>query len=162
MAVEKRTLDQTYVNARNVRARLFYELHPQPKCTPILRRKRLLYTKSLPLFPIQTTENILESPSGRVVKVITPCKNRIRFHNKVSVIRIPSREMYPESIKKNIWRTLQEISENARRNTIEFAADRWDWRRATEDEAMYVAPNGERIHPVHVRLDFTQKRRADV
>jgi hypothetical protein len=27
---------------------------------------------------------------------------------------------------------------------------------------MYVAPNGERIHPVHVRLDFTQKRRADV
>ena len=31
-------------------------------------------------------------------------------------------------------------------------------RRATEDKDMYVAPNGERIHPVHVRRDFTRTR----
>jgi len=154
MAVEKRSLDQTYVNARNVRARLFYDSPPE-KRTPILRRHhRLRYTKSPPLSSVSGKENILYSPSRSSSKLTTPYKNRIRFYNKVSVVRIPSRDQYPESIRKSIWGSMKEISENARRNSIEFAAEGWDWRRATEDHDMYVAPNGERIHPIHVRRDF--------
>ena len=161
MAVEKRSLEQTYVHSRNVRARLFYQLHPEPKHTSILKRHR--YTKT-PLNTISFHQNTpCQDPSTKIVT--PPCKShRIRFYNKVSVLRIPSRYQYPESMKKNIWGTMKEISENARRNTIEFAAEGWDWRRATEDDAMYIGPNGERIHPVHVRRGrFSPKRKlADV
>jgi hypothetical protein len=57
-------------------------------------------------------------------------------------------------MKQSLWGTLKEIHENARRNTIEFAAEGWDWRAATEDDAMYVTPSGDRIHPAHVRRVF--------
>jgi hypothetical protein len=168
MAVEKRARDQPCSDPRNVRARLFYQLHPQaPNTSPILRRKnRLRYTKSPPLSPIHTKENIDDVPNGSTVKVTTlPCKNRIRFFNKVYVVRIPSRDQYPDSIKKTIWGNLREISENARRNSIEFAAEGWDWRRAIEDDEMYVDPSGDRIHPVHVNRDFRPpfiRKHADV
>jgi hypothetical protein len=154
MAIRKRTLDETCYSdhARNVRARLFYHLHPAPKCTPILRRQqRLRYTQSPPPRPI-ANENV-----GLEFELESPRRNGIRFDNQVIVRRIPSRFQYPEAIKKSIWTPMKKIRENAHRNSIEFAADGWDWRTALEDDDMYVAPNGERIHPVHVRRDFRQQ-----
>lgn len=164
MAVEKRNLDQTRVKSRNVRARLLFysQLHPQGKHTSILRRKR--FRSSAQFRAISSKENIHESSDiDSAVKVVTPCKH-IRFHNKVKVLRIPSHELYPDDMKINIWSTQKEILENARRNTIEFSFDNWDWRGATEDEAMQLAPNGQRVHPVHVRQHFSnnEKTSADV
>ena len=144
---------------RNVRARLIHRMQSasQSHCTPILKRQR--YTaSSQPLIPLQPKENIVESSEGPLKDAIPECKRRIRFYNKVTVVHIPSRFHYPELMRKSLWGTLKEITENARRNTIEFASEGWDWRAATEDEAMYVAPNGERIHPVHVRQAYLRKQ----
>jgi len=79
-------------------------------------------------------------------------RNSVRFHSKVLVMRIPSRNQYPESIKRNLWCSLSEIARSAQRNTIEFSSEGWNWRSAVEEESMYVHPKtGQYIHPVHIR-----------
>eukprot|EP00533_Pseudo-nitzschia_delicatissima_P015866 CAMPEP_0197266432 /NCGR_PEP_ID=MMETSP1432-20130617/3001_1 /TAXON_ID=44447 /ORGANISM="Pseudo-nitzschia delicatissima, Strain UNC1205" /LENGTH=172 /DNA_ID=CAMNT_0042731301 /DNA_START=175 /DNA_END=693 /DNA_ORIENTATION=- len=79
-------------------------------------------------------------------------RNNVRFHSKVLVMRIPSRNQYPEHMKRNLWCSLSEIARSAQRNTIEFSSEGWDWRSAVEEESMYVHPKtGQYIHPAHVR-----------
>ena len=151
MAVEKRPLEHSLVNKRNVRARLVHRFNPEKSFTPILRQHR--YTEASSPSPLPPKEDIVE-PEEPLKDATSPLKRRITFYNKVSVVHIPSRHHYPELMRKSIWGTMREISDNARRNTLEFASEGWDWRAATEDDAMYVAPNGERVHPVHVRREF--------
>eukprot|EP00531_Pseudo-nitzschia_arenysensis_P008574 CAMPEP_0116143564 /NCGR_PEP_ID=MMETSP0329-20121206/15519_1 /TAXON_ID=697910 /ORGANISM="Pseudo-nitzschia arenysensis, Strain B593" /LENGTH=249 /DNA_ID=CAMNT_0003638895 /DNA_START=72 /DNA_END=821 /DNA_ORIENTATION=+ len=87
----------------------------------------------------------------REVSCTSP-RNSVRFHSKVLVMRIPSRNQYPEHMKRNLWCSLSEIARSAQRNTIEFSSEGWDWRSAVEEESMYVHPKtGQYIHPVHVR-----------
>ncbi|KAG7353766.1 hypothetical protein IV203_003121 [Nitzschia inconspicua] len=95
-------------------------------------------------------------------KPVTPPRpvpsNNVSFYHKVQVMRIPSRKQYPEDIKKSLWASLSEISENARRNSIEYTAEGWDWRTVLEEDDMYVHPRtGEHVHPVHVQREY-QKR----
>jgi hypothetical protein len=139
MGVDKRDFKQSCIKA--VRK----EQVSKRRATPIL--KRLRYTKS----PDPLSSRNENLPSPRRLYFGKPLKNRIHFYNKVQVVYIPSRDHYPESMKTSIWSNMAEIQRNARRNTIEFAAEGWDWRRACEDEAMYLSPQGERIHPVHIR-----------
>jgi hypothetical protein len=91
---------------------------------------------------------------------------RIRFHQKVAVHCIPARHHYSDEERRGIWNDMRELRVMARRNTIEFASEGYDWRRATEDDAMI---NG--IHPVwEQHRDFqpyrskirTKSRGADV
>ena len=82
----------------------------------------------------------------------SPQRKSIRFYSKVLVMRIPSRNQYPEYMKRNLWCSLSEIARSAQRNTIEFTSEGWDWRSAVEEDSMYIHPKtGQYIHPVHVQ-----------
>ena len=73
---------------------------------------------------------------------------RIHFYNRVAVHRIPGRDLYTDDVRRSLWHNSKELTKLANRNTIEFAADGYDWRRAAEEEDMYKLPTGELIHPV--------------
>ncbi len=86
-------------------------------------------------------------------------QRRIRFYQKVAVHCIPARHHYPPETKERIWNNMTEIREMVRRNTVEFASEGYDWRKAAEDDAMLLTPDGERVHPVwKQRLDFQPTR----
>jgi hypothetical protein len=76
---------------------------------------------------------------------------RLTFNEEVSVCPIPKRQEYSKRIREHLWNSPAELMLNCERNSIEFAAEGWDWRNSLEDEYMYrcVATN-ELIHPVHV------------
>jgi len=75
----------------------------------------------------------------------------IKFNENVAVIPIPKRDEYSDRVRDRLWCNVQELNRNVQRNTIEFAAEGWDWRTTIEDDGMYVCTeSGEKIHPVHV------------
>jgi len=51
----------------------------------------------------------------------------------------------------------EEIYHNAARNSVEFAAEGWDWQSVIEDEKMYICSvSGELIHPIHAsQMEFS-------
>jgi hypothetical protein len=64
--------------------------------------------------------------------------------------------MYPEQVKKHLWNDLEEVSKNAVRNLIEFAAENFDWKQAVEDNQFLISPSsGKKVHPAHLHwLDY--------
>lgn len=82
-------------------------------------------------------------------------KKRLDFNETVEVVPIPMRNEYSNRVRSRLWSNAVEIHENAARNSIEFAAEGWEWRSVTEDERMYVCvATGELIHPCHYEADF--------
>lgn len=69
---------------------------------------------------------------------------------EVAIVPIPKREEYTQRVKQSLWTSGSELYENAVRNSIEFAAEGWDWRKAVE-ECNMIPINGsdELIHPIH-------------
>ena len=75
-------------------------------------------------------------------------RRRVGFSSTVSIIPIPSRLDYPAQVRSAVWSDKKEISEMTARNMVEFAAEGWDWRNATEEEHMLFL-DGVCVHPVH-------------
>jgi hypothetical protein len=99
-------------------------------------------------------------------KAVTPpppvSTHKVSFFHKVQVLRIPSRKHYPEDMKKNLWASLSEITENAKRNSIEYTAEGWDWRTVLEEKDMYRHPRtGEYVHPIHVHREYQKRAMAE-
>ena len=59
------------------------------------------------------------------------------------------RTEYSSLVKARIWSSANELTQNAARNTLEFAAEGFNWRNVADDEQMVQSPSGERIHPIH-------------
>jgi hypothetical protein len=69
------------------------------------------------------------------------------------VVPIPMRHDYSNRIRGFLWDTPEAMQESISRNTLEFAADEWDWQKALEEDAHYYNPNtGEYIHPIHLEI----------
>ncbi|KAL7543975.1 hypothetical protein ACHAXR_013470 [Thalassiosira sp. AJA248-18] len=79
----------------------------------------------------------------------TRSKRRVSLHNDVAVVPIPMRTEYSNLVRGRIWSSANELYQNAARNTIEFAAEGFDWRNVANDEQMVRSPSGEHIHPIH-------------
>jgi hypothetical protein len=86
---------------------------------------------------------------------------RCTFNEEVVVCPIPKREEYSKRIKERLWLSAEDMMLNTHRNSVEFAAEGWDWRNTPEDDEMYrcLATN-ELIHPIHIdnqRLETQEK-----
>jgi len=102
-----------------------------------------------------STGNLCQLSDGSTVIVRKNRKRsrRVSIDRAVSVMPIPSRGEYPELVRERLWSNPLEMYQNAARNSIEFAAEGWDWRKVYEDENMYVcSQSGELIHPIHYYL----------
>ena len=76
---------------------------------------------------------------------------RLTFNEEVSACPIPKREEYSKRIREHLWSSSRELMFNCERNSIEFAAEGWNWRNSLEDDQMYrCVATGELVHPVHV------------
>lgn len=71
----------------------------------------------------------------------------VHFHTTVSGVIIPRASDYPLTIRQKIWASFEEIQANANRNIIEFRADNWDWKMATEENCMVLESLGKLVHP---------------
>jgi hypothetical protein len=97
-----------------------------------------------------------DSNIGDDTVIASSKRKSLTFNQYVDVISIPNRNDYSRRIRAKLWSTAVELHMNASRNTIEFAADGWDWRAATEEDQMPRCPKTkEPIHPIHA-CDYTQ------
>ena len=72
----------------------------------------------------------------------TPAPKKVRFHrNAVSRTQhIPSRHSYTQREKNTIWTSIKDLKINAKRNTIEYKYDGWNFCDATEESNMIIDP----------------------
>ena len=75
----------------------------------------------------------------------------IQFNSSVDIVTIPSHTTYPDTVKKNLYSSSDEIKQNAQRNRREFAAEQWKWENVVEEDQMFFDKRSkEHIHPVHL------------
>jgi hypothetical protein len=86
-------------------------------------------------------------------------RSAVSFDNSVTVHLIPKHDQYSSQIRHSIWMDPQEMEATVARNALEFAAENWDWRRATEEKDMVLmedprSKTGEPmiVHPVHFMM----------
>jgi len=85
---------------------------------------------------------------------------RVSFNDMVEVRYVPLHSDYSQRIRQKYWNSAQELWDMAARNSIEFAAEGYDWTRAVEEED-FTRWGGQLIHPAHTQnSQFMALRRA--
>lgn len=80
-------------------------------------------------------------------------RRSLTFDEQVSVVEIPRREQYSKRIQEHMWNSAEVLQSNVMRNTIEYAADGWNWEAVCEEDQHIVCrESGELIHPVHQEI----------
>jgi hypothetical protein len=76
---------------------------------------------------------------------------KVSFDATVLVHSIIHAKDLSARFKRTIWMPPRELEEALHRNSIEFAAEGWEWQNATE-EADFVLVGTQYIHPAHILL----------
>eukprot|EP00980_Cylindrotheca_fusiformis_P001592 scaffold363_cov56-Cylindrotheca_fusiformis.AAC.11 len=77
-------------------------------------------------------------------------KKSVTFKEVVTIRTIPHFARYPQELKRDLWNSSDEIRRMVQRNTIEFRAEGWDWRKVIlEDQMRYNIVTGDLVHPAH-------------
>jgi hypothetical protein len=94
-------------------------------------------------------KDLAKAAAASQSKVTSPGKKcAVSFDTSVQVHTIPARVDYSKRMRCALWTHPMEMQQNAARNSLEFAAEGWDWRQVADDEDMVIYA-GERIHPIH-------------
>mmetsp|Transcript_36661 Transcript_36661/g.76933 ORF Transcript_36661/g.76933 Transcript_36661/m.76933 type:complete len:182 (-) Transcript_36661:219-764(-) len=100
--------------------------------------------------PLHYAYNHLEEKDRREPRE-SKQKKGVNFQETVTVALIPMRTEYSRRIRTKIWIDQLELSQNAERNLVEFAAEGYDWQSACTERHMYFCEETkELIHPVHI------------
>mmetsp|Transcript_298 Transcript_298/g.828 ORF Transcript_298/g.828 Transcript_298/m.828 type:complete len:234 (-) Transcript_298:171-872(-) len=132
-------------------------LEPVAETTSLFSAMRLM-----PSSASSSSDDSSEVPPKTTTSPPTTSSRRLRFHDTVSVVAIPSRNQYSDRIKQCIWSNKWELREMAQRNLVEFESEGYDWNNVVMEEDMYIdSKNGSLIHPCHVDAGYKQKNNAD-
>ena len=72
----------------------------------------------------------------------------VRFAPLVTVHLVPSHRAYSNRMRNALWMT--HMGDTIARNSLEFAAENWDWHSVLEEHDMVRTTDGEWVHPVHL------------
>lgn len=100
----------------------------------------------------------LATSPGKDSPLLKNFRKGVAFDASVKVLPIPSRTCYSNRIRNELWMPPEEIQQNAARNSLEFAAEGWNWENVAEDSDM-VLYEGELVHPIHFMDEFSLDRR---
>ena len=92
--------------------------------------------------------SLSSSPTTSATGSSTTAAAAVHFDSSVTVLLIPSRHDFSNRIASELWTPLDELQENAARNSLEFAAERYDWKQVVTEHDMVVVGN-ELVHPIH-------------
>lgn len=149
----------------SIRSRYLHRLGvTQPKKIPLTRSKLAApLSDSEPR--VETLKDDYGEPDGTITLNSPPLHSPLRektavcFDSIVTVHEIPKRTEYSERVKSTIWMPYQELEANAARNSIEFAAENWDWRQVYEESDMvFLQGQEEPVHPVHFMRECNMQR----
>ena len=94
-------------------------------------------------------KNLLRPSAAKRQQILraTPTTRGVRFDCDAQVYEVPSHRDYPKDLKDLLWMDAQQWAKSVERNTLEFLADGWDWRKAAEEDSMVQVAAGEFVHP---------------
>jgi hypothetical protein len=98
----------------------------------------------------QTKSPLDNSPGAETSNLTLSPHRKVRFHETVHVISIPSRHQYSDRIKQCVWTNRIELREMSQRNHFEFEYENYDWNQVILENQMYLdSITGSLIHPCH-------------